>query len=400
MILLGDYNPGAREVRFKPSQQIHIANLEGPILAADHNLPICLKAGPNIFSSTLPSSDNQLVFSLANNHSMDYGMEGLRATIDNLKQRFKYGGAGESLIKARQPIIVEDKGMKIGILFCCEAQFGIAQNKRPGVAEFGPWIYGAIRQLKSEADAVIVSVHASVEDSPWPSPFISDLYKSFIAAGARVVHGHHSHVPQGYEEYGNGLIFYGMGNFAVDPTKWRDYPNGTWSLAAEVDLNNSNMKWRLLTLEHCEKGGASNELSIRESGPAERDIRLNYLEKCNLPLQENELFHALWHEVSLRCYYYYAAQYMGLPSYKSCRKSLFKQGLSEIKLGVRKVLGSITNHQHSYLLAYNMLACESHRQVLLTALGILGGEIEDLRTTQSQLLADEMMPWSRGVVPE
>ena len=34
-----------------------------------------------------------------------------------------------------------------------------------------------------------------------------------------------------------------------------------------------------------------------------------------------------------------------------------------------------------------------------TALGILSGEIEDLRTKQTSKLADKMMPWSVGIVP-
>ena len=54
---------------------------------------------------------------------------------------------------------------------------------------------------------VIVSVHAAIEDSPWPSPYIRELYHSFIDAGATVVHGHHLHVPQGYETYDEGVIF-------------------------------------------------------------------------------------------------------------------------------------------------------------------------------------------------
>jgi len=55
------------------------------------------------------------------------------------------------------------------------------------------------------------------------------------------------------------------------------------------------------------------------------------------------------------------------------------------------------NH-YDYMLWYHMIACESHRQMLATALGLLGGEIKDLRTEETRILADEMMPWSRGMV--
>ena len=45
-----------------------------------------------------------------------------------------------------------------------------------------------------------------------------------------------------------------------------------------------------------------------------------------------------------------------------------------------------------------MIACESHRQMLATALGVLAGDIEHFRSELTGQLADEMMPRSRGVV--
>jgi hypothetical protein len=47
-----------------------------------------------------------------------------------------------------------------------------------------------------------------------------------------------------------------------------------------------------------------------------------------------------------------------------------------------------------------MISCQSHRESISTALGLLSGEIEDLRTKETHLLADEMMPWSIGVIRE
>jgi hypothetical protein len=46
-----------------------------------------------------------------------------------------------------------------------------------------------------------------------------------------------------------------------------------------------------------------------------------------------------------------------------------------------------------------MIAFESHRQMLATALGVLAGEMRDMRTEETRALADAMMPWSREVVP-
>ena len=79
--------------------------------------------------------------------------------------------------------------------------------------------------------------------------------------------------------------------------------------------------------------------------------------------------------------------------------------LMRLRACVRKYLLTIKNMVSSganpidpvcsdYLLWYHMVACESHRQMLATALGVLCGEIRDLRTDESCLLADEMLPWS------
>lgn len=401
MILIGDWAPGKKFGEWCSNGAVVLANLEGPILPPNHTFMPDPKAGPSLFSCELPSETGQFVFALANNHLMDYGIVGLEATLKSLDHKgFKACGAGKDVYEARQPILVEDKGVKVGIIACCEAQFGVARRNSAGVAEFGPWVYRAIRDLRKMVDAVIVSIHAAVEESPWPSPFLRELCHSFIDAGATVVHGHHAHVPQGYELYGGGVIFYGMGNFAVDTDKWCDYPNGLWSLSAEIDFTAKPLRWRLLTFEIRYEPGVDS-IVIEESTAHENANRRRYLELCNRPLSEPSLFAGLWQEVALRAYHYYGAKYMRFtassPSNGRCMK--IEKGLSILKQALFN-RNSVVSYpdQHDYLLWYHMIACESHRQMLATALGILGGEIEDLRTEETHRLADEMMPWSVGVV--
>jgi hypothetical protein len=403
MILAGDWAPGNKRVDMALPRGVVLANLEGPVLPPAHSVIAVPKVGPSLFSCELPNGVQQFIFSLANNHTMDYGVRGLEATLKLLDQRgFKACGAGKDVLDARRPIIVEYNGVQVGIIACCEAQFGVARHNQAGVAEFGPWVYEAVRDLREKVDAVIVSVHAAVEDSPWPSPYIQELYRSYIDAGATVVHGHHAHVPQGYEEYGKGVIFYGMGNFAVDPDKWRDYPNGMWSLGAEIDFGSRPLRWRLLTLEIRHEPGADSIL-IEESTDAELVSHKRYLERCNRPLVDPELFAGLWQEVALRAYFHYGAEYMRFSaSRKSGRREQARRGLSMLKGAVLnkivKIVPSAHPSQYDYLLWYNMIACESHRQMLATALGVLAGEIQDLRNEETRRLADEMMPWSREVV--
>ena len=396
MILVGDWVPASNNVNinFLLSQSVVLLNLEGPILPFQHTLKISPKTGPHLFSKILPTENSKFVFSLANNHIMDFGLPGLNETMNSLTDEGFYScGAGKNVIEARTPFIINDNGKDIGIIACCEAQFGVARWKTAGVAEFGPWVYKAIHELRETVDSVIVTVHAALEDSPWPSPYIRDLFRSFIDEGARVVHGHHAHIPQGFEEYKGGLIFYGMGNFAVDPEKWRSRPNGMWSLGADIDFSTDPLQWRLLTFEIREKL-ESESIIIEESTHEEKFTHQKYLEICNRPLMDPLLFDALWHEVALRAYYQYGAKFLRFPTQQkqASRKALIKKSLKILKEVLFYGNPSTTiERQHDYLLWYNMFACESHRQMMTTALGILGGEIKDLRTKETNYLADSMM---------
>jgi len=61
-------------------------------------------------------------------------------------------------------------------------------------------------------------------------------YRSFVDAGASAVIGTHPHVPQGYEIYKGGPIFYSLGNFVFDQRqKYKKYC--LWSKSYMVRLN-------------------------------------------------------------------------------------------------------------------------------------------------------------------
>jgi hypothetical protein len=396
MILLGDWCPQIYTVDLELPENVYLANLEAPILPQNHTCQAINKAGPSLSSYALPEAKSQFIFSLANNHTMDYGLSGLENCLVSLqKKNIRACGAGNDIFEARQPVIIEDNGIRIGIISACEAQFGVARHNQPGVAEFGTWIYEAIDKLHNVVDHVIVSVHAGIEESPWPVPYLRDLYRSYIDAGATVVHGHHAHIPQGFESYKEGLIFYGMGNFAVNPDKWCNYPNGMWSLGAEINFNHRPLTYKILTFE-IRYQEQSKSILVELSTLAEHQKHLDYIEICNLPFQESSLFYGLWQEVALRAYYNHAGNYMGfLNSPSKGEKQTIRYYLSRLK---SKIFKGNTS-QWKYLLWYHMFACESHRQGLVTALGVLSGEIHDLRTEETRKIADKMMPWSVGIVP-
>lgn len=398
MILAGDWAPGVYPVRLSIGRDLVIANLEGPIMESQHGIAGSPKAGPHLFSSHLPDSKNLFVFSLANNHIMDYGEVGLEKTLSRLSEENYWGvGAGANSSEASREVIVDYGNIKIGILARCETQFGIALSNRPGVAGLDVTLYQSIRELRPLVDLLIVSIHAASEMSPWPSPIWQDTMRSFVEAGADIIHGHHAHVPQGYEQYNGKVIFYGMGNFCIDPDKWSNRPNTLWSLVAHIDLSSEDLSVRVNTAVS-EKQGDS--LIVRESSPDEYSRHQEYIERCNGPLYNRMLLESLWQESALRTYDKYYAGWLGFDTHVDKRKTM--QSLCDFKDFLLDRLHIRTQNLHNlslsndHLLRYVLFSCESHRYAIATALGVLSGELPDLRTEETQCLADAMMPWTRN----
>jgi len=382
--LLGDIVIPQKQVRIECALNTPvIANWEAP-LVGQSNLALRPKAGSYLKSYGIPDLFKESIFCLANNHIMDFGDMGLQQTLlDCRKRQIATVGAGKNLQEARTPVILEKEGIRIGVLARCESQFGIATTTRSGVAPLDATIYASIRDLKSQVDIVIVSVHGAAEMCPWPSPPWQDLLRSFIDAGATIVHGHHAHIPQGFEEYKSGLIFYGLGNFCVDPACWRNCKDALWSLVIDLQVSREGIEqYAVRTVGMEEEDGA---IFIRDSIFQEENYRREYLEEINNPLRNRILLLGLWQEFSIREYYKTYARWLG-----------FESGyfLYKLKRIFKKVIKVSLNDR---LLRYHLFSCESHREAITTALGVLSGELEDLRTKESRILSDQFMPWTKSV---
>ncbi|WP_416197214.1 MAG: Poly-gamma-glutamate synthesis protein (Capsule biosynthesis protein) [Sporanaerobacter sp.] len=166
------------------------------------------------------------VVTLANNHVLDYGYDGFMDTLDNLdKYEIKYTGAGRNKSEAMKGIIVEENGIKIGIVAYSRVipdPKWYANDKRPGVLS-GYDIYvdevcKKIQEMKKNADIVVLSIHWGVERSTTPRVQEIKFAKRAIDSGADIVMGHHPHVLQGIEVYRGKPIFYSLGNFVFNST--------------------------------------------------------------------------------------------------------------------------------------------------------------------------------------
>lgn len=153
------------------------------------------------------------ILSLANNHILEHGYVCLLETAKILSQnRINYIGVDAYKAKARQPLIVTAKGVKIAFLGYCLVPDKTAYIS---VNDHEEIVLDVIR-TKSQADILVVSLHWGSEYIEQPAPWQINLAHKIIDSGANIILGHHPHVIQGVEEYNKGLIAYSLGNFVFD----------------------------------------------------------------------------------------------------------------------------------------------------------------------------------------
>lgn len=107
------------------------------------------------------------LFATASNHSFDYGREGMRSTMEALREReLPFAGMGETLADARRPAYVDTPGGRVGLVAANASvapgsEAGPASADHPGRTGINPlhlrWVHGAtadqlarLRELRAE----------------------------------------------------------------------------------------------------------------------------------------------------------------------------------------------------------------------------------------------------------
>jgi len=269
-------------------------NFEGPIRCDARAVG---KAGPTIqqhgSSGAFLRDQGFNVFGLANNHIMDFGPAGLEATIAQLGAG-RVVGAGESVESAYRPLVVEKQGIRVGLHALCEAEFGVLPVCfGEGGAGFA-WVNDGsvedrLRRTRREVDALVVLVHAGVEEVPLPQPEWRLRYRQLVDAGADCVIAHHPHVPQGMELWHGKPIYYSLGNFRFPLAGTR----GLWNVGLGVTLRITKSGLLDAAWVPFETGGARVRVSTNK--------RLQtYLERLNALLLDDEAYMAKWSALATR----------------------------------------------------------------------------------------------------
>jgi poly-gamma-glutamate synthesis protein (capsule biosynthesis protein) len=165
------------------------------------------------------------VFSLANNHTLDYGQDALADTRRILeKNGLSAVGADSTQALASKATIIQREGLTLAFLASVTIPLEVSPDAknvaRPAQTDIDRMTQ-QITKLRNNVDFIIVSFHWGTEFSSDPTEKQRDLAHRAIDSGADVVLGHHPHVIQGIEKYKGRCICYSLGNFIFDQHKLR-----------------------------------------------------------------------------------------------------------------------------------------------------------------------------------
>ena len=203
---------------FKASD-IVFGNLEGVV--SDIGLePECYKSsafrGPECASSFLKEK-NFSILNIANNHSLQHGLEAFENTVTNLvENNILVLGLAKHNTYSTTPVIKNVKGKKICFLGYSTVEDVYIPNQKKYSNASIEEICSDVKLLSSDVDFIIVSAHYGVEALDEPREEDIHFSRKVIEAGANLFLGHHSHVFQRVERYKHGVIAYSLGNFVFD----------------------------------------------------------------------------------------------------------------------------------------------------------------------------------------
>lgn len=254
MIESKDYSFFDNIKQYTNNHDLSIINLEAPIVRS--NYQIIKKCGPNLKAN--PNTIDSIKYggfnmaTLANNHILDYGENGINDTIEICENNgIMTVGAGKNLNDATSIKLFKKKGKTVAIINCCEHEFSIAEENKAGSCPLDPITqFHQIKKAKSIADYVMVIVHGGHEHYQYPTHRMVENYRFLIEIGADAVINHHQHCFSGYEIFQNKPIFYGIGNLCFDTGS----NNETWHEGYMVSLNlDKDTTFSIIPYIQCDK---------------------------------------------------------------------------------------------------------------------------------------------------
>ncbi|MEU6966474.1 CapA family protein [Kitasatospora aureofaciens] len=161
------------------------------------------------------------VVSMANNHAVDFGADGL---VDTLAAKdsspIPVLGVGHNAKEAYAPYVTTVRGVKVAVVAASQVEDITNQKWRAGADKPGiasaldvPALVSAVQAAKKEAPVVLVYLHWGEEGKACPTAAQTTIAKKLAAVGASAVVGTHAHTMVGSGMLGNTYVGYGFGNF-------------------------------------------------------------------------------------------------------------------------------------------------------------------------------------------
>ena len=334
------------------SADYRIFNLEVPL--TDTATPIS-KCGPNLIAKTatveLFKRLHINLFTIANNHIMDQGINGYKSTVQTLNSSaINHVGCADCLHDAVKPYIFRIDGRIIGVYVCAEHEFSIATETSAGANPFNPLESpDHVLELKKQCDYVIVLYHGGKEHYRYPSPDLQKTCRKFIDKGADLVVCQHSHCIGCEEKYNGGTIVYGQGNFLFDYSKSEYWKTG---LLIQIDEEFEVSYIPIMKEKN----------RVRKATESEAESILGEFDKRSELIKQPGLLEEKYERFADEMINNYLLEFLGK------RHFLFK--VANKLFGKYCVKWRIRNkYQRKNMLALqNFIECESHRELLLTGI--------------------------------
>jgi poly-gamma-glutamate capsule biosynthesis protein CapA/YwtB (metallophosphatase superfamily) len=329
-----------------------ITNLECPLIREESPIE---KVGPNLGAPVdcvkgLMAMGIDVV-GLANNHTMDHGPQGLRTTIKALEENgIAHVGAGENADEARQILVREINGIRIGILAMAEHEFGIAAKNKPGVNSLDAIDFVRnINAHRAQIDKLIVLIHGGNAYFRYPSPCLMDTCRFLVEQGADAVVCQHSHCVGCIETYKGAPIIYGQGNFLFDFSS----KEAAWCEGAMISLDlNGVGSFEVRLIPYRQSDG---QPGARRMMADEERVFMNDLAARSKAIADVSFVKTQWEIFCSNHKRYYLHTLHGKPS-------LFRRLAGQLNLL------HILDGPEKQRARLNIIRCESHREALRTIL--------------------------------
>ncbi len=194
---------------------------------------------------------NIKTISLANNHTLDFGVPGLKQTFDVLRENgISWFGAGMNEAEAARPFTKTftwgKKSWKMAVIapFQYSMSYDLkysfyAKGDKPGAYRMSQKAIAAqIRRIKKKDPETFVIVYPHWgKNYAWKNNRQTKNAHQFIKDGADLVIGHGGHSMQEIERFKDRWIVYGLGNFVfMSPGRYKKLKTRPFSYAAQLIL--------------------------------------------------------------------------------------------------------------------------------------------------------------------